>query len=255
MATKKPIVNVNTEENKKTSAEDVDTSNFKITPESKSKAGKFRLIAIVAWVLAIASEGVAIYFLGKPPVNTTVLIALIVVAMILAIAGSQFWQKANRLDPASKKDKARFFIQNQLGLIITIIAFAPLIFLIFTNKNMDKKQKSLVGIVAIVALLIAGYFGIDFNPSSIEEYQQQTQEIVELTGQNHVYWTTSGTKYHVFSDCYHINQEKTVQIFEGTVAQARELKSIVELCKTCTDRWHNEHANDTDTTTDDTVSE
>ncbi|HQI71472.1 MAG TPA: hypothetical protein PLT47_12020, partial [Bacteroidales bacterium] len=59
------------------------------------------------------------------------------------IIGSLQWKKANRFDPASEKDKIRFFIQNQLGAIISIIAFLPLIILIFTNKNMTGSKKVL----------------------------------------------------------------------------------------------------------------
>jgi len=44
----------------------------------------------------------------------------------------------------------------------------------------------------------------------------------------------------VFSDCYHINTNKTEEIFNGTVAQARELKNITQLCNTCEDRWKKE---------------
>jgi len=209
---------------------------FAPTPESKKKAGQFRLISVLLWVIAIGCEVGAIYLLRKPPINIAIMIALIVVDMIFAIIGSQLWQKANRLDPASEKDGFRFFVQNQLGLIIAIIAFLPLIVLIFTNKDLKGKDKGIVGIVAIIALLVAGYFGIDFNPASIEQYTEQTALVEELMGTNHVYWTKSGTKYHLYSDCYTINKDVTTEIFEGTVAQARELKNITELCKICEDK-------------------
>ena len=48
-----------------------------------------------------------------------------------------------------------------------------------------------------------------------------------------VYWTKSGTKYHIYVDCHAINRDATTEIFEGTVAKARELKNITELCKFC----------------------
>jgi len=94
----------------------------------------------------------------------TLLIVLIVADLIFAIMGSLLWKQANRLDPASKKDPVKFFIQNQLGLIIAIIAFLPLVILIFTNKNMDAKQKGIVGSIAAAALVIAGITGFDFAP-------------------------------------------------------------------------------------------
>jgi Na+/proline symporter len=92
------------------------------------------------------------------------LIVLIVADLAFVIIGSLLWKKANRFDPASEKDKVKFFIQNQLGTIISIIAFLPLVILIFTNKNMDGKQKGIVGAIAVVAMLIAGITSYDFNP-------------------------------------------------------------------------------------------
>lgn len=99
---------------------------------------------------------------------------------------------------------------------------------------MDGKQKGIVGGIAVVALLIAGVTGIDFNPPSIEQYTEQTNRVEWLNqGANNVYWTKSGTVYHLFSDCSYINTAKTSEIFEGTVAQSRELKNITNLCSRC----------------------
>jgi hypothetical protein len=226
-----------------------ETRPFIASDESKAKAKKFRIFSILAWIAAIGLEVGAILLLRKPPVNTTWLIILIVADLIFAVIGNLLWKKANRFDPASEKDKLRFFVQNQLGAIIAVIAFLPLVILIFTNKDLKGKQKGLVGAVAVIALLIAGFTGIDFNPPSQEEYAQQTAQVESLTGQNHVYWTKSGTKYHVLVDCQHINTRKTAEIFEGTVAQARELKNITELCKTCEERWKKEKSLPAETNT------
>ncbi len=209
------------------------SKTFVASDESKGKALKFRLFALLSWIVAIGIEVWAIMFLQKPPINTTYLIIMIVVIMIFAIIGSLLWKKANRFDPASEKNKVKFFVQNQLGVIISVLAFLPLIILIFTNKDLKGKQKGLVGTIAIIALAVAGYFGVDFNPPSIEQYTEQTAKVESLMGTNLVYWTKSGTKYHTYSDCYHINTKKTEEIFEGTVAKARELKNISELCMTC----------------------
>ena len=211
----------------------VKEATFTASKESKGKATQFRIFAIISWIIAIGSEVWAILLLRKPPVNTTYLIVMIAVIFVFAIIGSLLWKKANRFDPASEKEKIKFFIQNQLGLIITIIAFLPLIILIFTNKDMKGKQKGLVGVIAVIALVVAGFIGIDFNPPSIEQYTQETARVEELMGKNLVYWTDFGTKYHTYSDCYHINTKKTDEIFEGTVAKARELEKITELCLTC----------------------
>ncbi|MBQ2600179.1 hypothetical protein II582_02185 [bacterium] len=65
------------------------------------------------------------------------------------------WKKANHIDPASEKNKAKFWLWNNLGTILSVVAFLPIIILVFTNKDLDKKSKSLVGGVAIAALVIA----------------------------------------------------------------------------------------------------
>ncbi len=208
-------------------------TKFVASDESKGRATKFRIFAIISWIIAIGIEVWAILLLQKPPINTTYLIIMIAVIFIFAVIGSLLWKKANRFDPASEKDKFRFFIQNQLGAIITIIAFLPLVILIFTNKDMKGKQKGLVGVIAVIALVVAGFIGIDFDPASIEKFTQETAVVESLMGKNLVYWTDHGTKYHTYSDCQHINTSKTDEIFEGTVAKAFELENIKELCKTC----------------------
>lgn len=211
----------------------------------KGKAKTLRLFAILSFIVAIAFEIGAIVLLQKPPIKTSELIFMIAVDLIFAVVGSVLWKKSNRLDPASEKDKARFFFQNQLGAILGIIAFLPLVILIFTNKNMDKKQKGLVGGIAVVAMLIAGITGVDFNPPSVEQYAQQTAQVQSLNdGVNHVFWTKSGSSYHLYSDCSYINTDRTVEIFEGTVAQARELKNITDLCDRCEDRAVREKGQD-----------
>ena len=224
-----------------TSSTVTETKPFVVTDESRAKAKTFRILAIISWLVAIGFEIFAILLFRKAPVNTTYLIILIVADLIFAVIGSLLWKKSNRLDPASEKDKTKFFIQNQLGLIISIIAFLPLVILIFTNKNLSGKQKGIVGSIAVVALLIAGVLGIDFNPPSQEQYIEQTQQVESLNdGVNFVYWTKSGTSYHLYQDCSYINTDRTDEIFEGTVAQARELKNITDLCDRCQNRAEKE---------------
>jgi hypothetical protein len=197
-------------------------ADWKPTPEAKGKATTFRVIAAILWILAIGTEVFAILFvLRQEPVNLVLLIILLVVIGALALGGSLLWKRANRLDPARRSDKARFFIQNQLGAIITVIAFLPLIILIFTNKNMDGKQKGIAGAIAIVLLLVAGYFGATINPPSVEQYTAETQTVVDLTGQNLVFWTKSGEVYHLCEDASAVNLESEDNtIYSGTVADA-----------------------------------
>lgn len=192
------------------------------TPEAKKQATRFRLIAAGLWLLAIAGEAFAIFWvLQQDPVNMVLLIIMIVVIGALAIGGSLLWKKANRLDPASKKDTVRFFVQNQLGAIITVIAFLPLIILIFTNKDMDGKQKGIAGGIAIVVLGIAGFIGADLDAPSTEQYAEETNIVEQLTGENLVYWTRSGSVFHVCSEVPDVNREsQDGRIYEGTVADA-----------------------------------
>jgi len=206
------------------------------TEESKSKATTFRIIAVLGWLVAIGCQVFAYFKLQEVPVNMTWMIGLIVVALIFAIVGNILWKKSNRLDPASEKNKVKFFIQNQLGMIISVLAFLPMVILIFTNKNLSGKQKGILGTVAVAALAAAGLTGTEFNPASVEQYTEQTQQVELLNnGINNVYWTPSGKSYHLYQDCSYINGKRTNEIFEGTVAKARELKKITDLC----DRCHN----------------
>jgi hypothetical protein len=221
-------------------------STFVPTAEAKGKATQLRIFAVLLWVLAIAAEAGAILVLIKSPkpieTNTWIwMISLIVVDLILVIIGSMLWKKANRLDPASKKDTIKFFLQNQLGVIIAIIAFLPLVILIFTNKDLDGKQKGILGGIAVVALIIAGLASADFNPPSVEEYSQQSTFVKELMGADHVYGTKSGTKYHLYDDCQYLKSDRTVEIFEGTVADlyannSRIKPEMSSLCSTCEKR-------------------
>src|SRR5690606_32375840 len=128
------------------------------TAEAKKKATSLRWIAAVLWAVAIIGEAVGIFWLLRQRVVTTAgglerdadtgllqeqvasttfpqwafitLLVLLVVIAALSIAGSVLWKNANRLDPAKKSDTVRFFVQNQLGAIIAIIAFVPLVILI-----------------------------------------------------------------------------------------------------------------------------
>lgn len=212
---------------------------FVATDEAKGKAKQLRLFAMLAWLLAIGGEVFAILKLIN---NETLvwLVVAIVVILALSITGSLLWKKSNRLNPASEKDKFRFFIQNQLGAIMAVLAFLPLVIFIFSDKKLDGKTKGIAGAVAVVALLVAGITGIDFNPPSIEKYTEQinsqTGEIKELNaGVDYVYWTNQGNKYHLYEDCQHI---KGREIHGGTVKEAWEARKIgdSELCLTCKKR-------------------
>jgi phosphotransferase system glucose/maltose/N-acetylglucosamine-specific IIC component len=195
---------------------------WKPTPEAKQKATTNRILAAVLWLLAIAGEAFAIlYVLKQSTVSLVLLIAAIVVIGVLAIVGDILWKRANRMDPASKSDPVRFFIQNQLGAIIAIVAFLPLIILILLNKNMDAKQKGIAGAIGVVVLLIATYMGISFNPPSVEQYEEETNRVIQLTGQDLVFWTKEGTVYHLCQGASDLQREsKDMTVYSGTVADA-----------------------------------
>lgn len=212
-----------------------DQKVFVASDESKAKAKQLRLFAMLSWIVAIALQIFAIF---KLITNETMvwLIVVIVVILALAIGASVMWKKANRLDPASEKDKVKFFIQNQLGAIMGVLAFLPLVILIFTNKNIDGKTKGIAGSIAVVAMLVAGISGVDFNPPSVEKYtkeiNEQTATLKKINLNNDlVYWSSAGNKYHIYEDCYHIANRKIKS--SGTVKESFEKKGISELCKTC----------------------
>lgn len=212
---------------------------FVASDEAKGKAKQLRLFAFLAWIIAIAAEVFAILKL----INDDMLVWLIVTIvgiLGLAITGNLLWKKANRLDPASEKNQFKFFVQNQLGVIMSVLAFLPLVILIFTDKDASKKTKGIAGSIAVVALLVAGITGVDFNPPSVEKYTKQINEQTDIIqqlndGVDHVYWTPAGNKLHLFEDCQHIRNS---DVSDGTVKEAWEARGIDnnEICKTCMNR-------------------
>ena len=163
-----------------TPSEEIDVTNaWQASQDQKGKAKKLRLMAGGSWFVAIATEIAAIVLILKKTFNSgglVLMIALLVVIAIFAILGSILWKKANRHDPASKADGFKFFVQNQLGAIITVLAFLPLLALVFLDKDMDPKTKKVAGGVGVVIALLATTAGIDFNPASTEQYTQDMNE-------------------------------------------------------------------------------
>ncbi len=151
------------------------TQAWQASQNQKGSAKSLRIYAALCWVVAIGAEIAGIVFLKQGKFqsgNLALLIGLLVAIAVFAIAGSIFWKKANRHDPASKADGFRFFVQNQLGAIITVIAFLPLLALIFLDKDMDPKNKKIAGGVGVVLALLATVVGIDFKPPSVEQYSE-----------------------------------------------------------------------------------
>lgn len=163
MADKKPVA-----------ATDV-TKDWRATQDQKSAATRLRILAALAWIVAIGGQVAGIILLYRHKFdhgNLPLLIGLLVGIAIFAIAGNLLWKAANKYDPARESEKFRFFVQNQLGVIITLIAFLPLIVLIFMDKDMDPKNKKVAGGAAAVLAVIAALIGVSYNPPSVEQYTQ-----------------------------------------------------------------------------------
>ena len=110
--------------------------------------GGLRFGAIFLWVLAIACEVMAVLVLfGKVSIGTIPalysMIGFLVIDLIFVIIGSQLWKKANHIKPASEKNPVAFWLWNNLGFIISVIAFLPIIILVLLNKDADKKTKAI----------------------------------------------------------------------------------------------------------------
>ncbi len=229
-----------------------DGDGWKASDGAKSGATTKRVIAFILWGVAIALEGVGIWYLftqtgtnvdgeaitGLIPSDYLMwaLIGLLVVIGILTIIGSQLWKAANRADPASRQEAFRYFVQNQLGAIIPLIAFVPIIAVILLNKNLDSKTKGVAGAVGAVVLVAAVLLGIEYNPASQEANTEQVIEgeianegqideytalVAELTGADEVAWTLNGKVYHLCTGTSAVNQvSEDGQIFTGSVADA-----------------------------------
>ncbi|MFZ1815311.1 MAG: hypothetical protein WBO55_18370 [Rhizobiaceae bacterium] len=211
--------------------EQADKPLFTPAPEAKAKAKSNRLIALVLWAVAIILEVVAIVWLLRPSFDELVasqgfpqwrwwtLIGFVVVIGVLAIAGSVLWKRANHLDPASRKEPVKFFIQNQLGAFIALLAFLPLIAMIFLNKDMDSKQKGIAGAAAIIVAIAATAMGIDFKPMSQEQMAVESQVVTQLVGQDLVWWSAGGNVVHLCEGVSDL-QGVTTAISSGPVSDA-----------------------------------
>ncbi len=155
------------------------TKAWAATQDQKGKAKRLRIYAALCWVVAIGTEIFGIVMLKKGTFNQgnlALLIGILVAIAVFAIAGSLLWKAANKHDPASRADGFRFFVQNQLGAIITVIAFLPLLALIFLDKDMDPKNKKIAGGVGVALALLATVVGIDFKPPSTEQYTEDMNQ-------------------------------------------------------------------------------
>lgn len=212
-----------------------------VTAADKSSAKTKRILAVVFWVLAIACEVLAVLvFIGKIDLKfisqMAQLIAFLVIDFILVVVGAQFWKQANHMDPVSEQNKVKFWLWNNMGVIVCCFAFIPfLIYVLFIDKNADPKMKKVAAIVAAVALVLGIGISYDWNPVS-EEGKAQAESTL---GDTSVYWTQFGSVYHLDTECQHLNRSS--DLFEGDVATAIE-KGKTRLCKTCAKNFNIEIA-------------
>ena len=224
-------------------------AEWKPTETSKKKAGQLRLISWVLWIVAIALEVVAIFWLLRQRTEVggtglvrnedtglledpgvtyefpqwafiTLIVAFVVIGA-LSITGSMLWKKANRLDPAKRSETVRFFVQNQLGAIVAVIAFVPLIVLVLLNKDMSKTQKGVAGTIGGVIAIVAIALGIDFDPASVEQYTAEQSTVIQILGEDEVVWVAGGGVYHVCADVPDVENAST-EMSTGTTAEAIE---------------------------------
>ncbi len=239
------------------------------TAAEKSKATGLRIGAVILWLVAIGAEVMALLTVIKkvfpglsPTWRIIIMIAFLVLDLAALIVGSALWKKSNKLDPASEKNKVKFWLWNNLGVIVAAFAFIPFIIIVLLNKDTDKKTKAIATVVAIIALLIGGISSYDFNPVSAENLQAAIDNI-----KGEVYATPSGTVYHIkytVKDdngdpkkdengniiekyCYHISKstddadKKGTELKDNVITFENVEKAIKEggytrLCKTCAEK-------------------
>ncbi len=209
----------------------------KITAEAKKKAKGLRWGAVLLWLAGLAFEVLTILYINGTfyiPGNNKLAYIIIGVVLDLAcvIAGSQLWKKANRIDPASEKQKVKFFLWNQMGVIAALIDFVPLVVLLLKDKDLDEKTKKIASIVAVVAALAAVGTSIDYHPVSAEDLAAAQQSVEEYTYDGTVHWTQFGKCYHFDDNCQSIRNSATV--YYGTIEEAFEAKRS-RACSFCAD--------------------
>jgi hypothetical protein len=244
------------------------TRDWQATQDQKSSATRLRLFAVLCWIVAIGGEIAGIYLLFRHKFdhgNMPLLIGLLVGIAVFAIAGNLLWKAANRHDPARASGTARFFFQNQLGAIIT-----PIAFLILSDKNMDPQTKKVAGAIGAVLAVLATLIGVSYQPPSVEQYTQDmnacatqiktgqpttacspdvatqakeiatdsatvaaaTKDVQHPAGQDVVYWIApengakKSTTPHVFHLCSGVSPLKGKTVNSGSVTEAYAQNAI-----------------------------
>ncbi|MBQ6106314.1 MAG: hypothetical protein IJL03_10265 [Lachnospiraceae bacterium] len=240
-----------TESNRKKKTTTAGGSNMPAAKATGSATPK-RIGAVILWILAIALEVVAILMVGNRIIinlkyHLWFIIGAIVLDLIFVICGSLLWKSANLIDPASEKNKTKFWLWNNMGMLVAVAAFLPLIILTLTNKNADSKTKTAVGIIGAIALGIALLFGHDWNPISAEEKAAMEGTFSDSAlPEGDVYITSTGTKFHLYEDCQHIKDRTKFSCKEAASEENKNIVDIAiehgctEVCKTCEAKFQKE---------------
>lgn len=205
-------------------------------PAQTGNAGGLRAGAVVLWIVGLVFEVLAIMLMFEkililPKIDPLYkAIGALVLDLICVVIGSQLWKKANHIDPASQKNAFKFWLWNNMGVIVSAIAFIPFAILLLTNKNADKKSKTIGTIAAVVFLAISGLTSYDWNPLSAEA-------VAEANNNSVVYWTAHGKKFHIYEDCQALNQSDELTM--GTAQEAID-SGRGTICKFCEKRLETE---------------
>ena len=201
-------------------------------PVKSGNATGLRIAAVLFWVVALALEVLAIALILEkllilPKIDPLYKgIAALALDMIFVIIGAQFWKKANHIDPASQKNAVKFWLWNNMGVIVAAVAFIPFIILLLTNKEADKKTKVVGTVVAAIFLAISGLASYDWNPVSQEA-------VIAATKGQSVYWTEHGKKFHTHDDCQALDRSET--LINGSAKEAMD-SGRGTICKFCEKR-------------------
>ena len=223
-------------ENVKEKAAEVKETSEKKIKEAKptGNATTLRIFAVVCWILALAAEVMAILvILEKIELPMPILwgvIIFLVVDLIFCVLASQLWKKANRIDPASEKNPVKFWLWNNIGVIMAAVCFLPFIVIALRSKNTDKKTKIIAVAAAAVCLLISGLAGYDWNPMS-QEQKASAEHVLEGVD---VYWSNYGHRYHLDMDCSSLARSATLT--KGTVDEGIAANKT-HLCKFCFNKF------------------
>jgi hypothetical protein len=208
------------------------TNKEELLAITKKNAMPYRIGAVVCWVLAIVCEIMAILvfvrtvqfgFTQENPGWWICWGAFLLLDLVFVIVGSQLWKKGNHLDPASAKNKTRFWLHNNLGIFVAALCFIPFIIIALLDKNADKKAKTWAAVIAAVALALGVTTSIDYNPISQEEMLNNAATYEK------VYWLDKGEVFHAFDECQYVHGK---ELNTGSGEEAVKAGKT-RICKVC----------------------